>query len=329
MAFTPTGNANANYPSGGDVRYAPIIFTKKVMVLFTESLLLNEVCNNDYEGEIKGKGDQVEIRLAPTTMNVNAYVPGTPITYEIPSENARTLLIDQMYYAAFQIDEVDKVQSDLTLMNMFAERSAYSLNRTISSNVLDTMGTGAYTDSGDVWSATCSGNQGATAGKVSEGYNLGVAATPIQITADNALDYIADLGTVLTEADVPEEGRFLVLPAWYCNFLKKGDLKRSDVTGDGTGVVRTGMIGEIDNFKIYKSNLIKHVTDAHANSPEAFYVVAGVTDASTFASQITKTETVPDPNQFGELWRTLAVYGHKIIQPEALAMLYCTKDSLA
>ena len=326
-----SGPAGANYPSSGTIKYAPIIFTKKVMRLFTESVILNEITNNDYEGEIKGKGDQVTVRVAPTYLNVGAYTVDTDITYEEPSEAARILNIDQAYYTAFKIDEIDKVQSDLDLMNIFAERAANSLNIDTSTRVLDVMGLGAGDNAADAlgWGADTSGNIGATAGKVSGAYGLGVAGTPIQITADNAVDYIADLGTVLTEANVPEQGRFIVLPAWYCNFIKKGDLRRVDVTGDSTGVIRTGLIGQIDNFMVYQSNLVKHVTDSHTNDPEAFYVVAGVKDATTFASQVTKTETVVSEMTFGEKWRTLLVYGRKVIQSEALAMLYCTKDSLA
>lgn len=320
---------NASYPSSGTVKYAPIIFTKKVMRLFTEGTVLNEVTNNDYEGDIKGKGDTVQVRVAPTYMTVNDYVVGTDLTFEEPSENARSLNIDQAKYVAFLVDEVDSVQSDLDLMGMFAERASNSLDIDTSTAVLSTMGLGAYDDTADVWGAHTSGNIGATAGKLSGSYNLGVAGTPIQVTASNALESIVDLGTVLDEANVPQEGRFIVLPAWFCNFLKKGDLKRADITGDSTGVVRTGLIGQIDNFMVYRSNLLKHVTDAHANSPEAFYVVAGVKDATTFASQVTKTETTPVENGFGEKWKTLLLYGNKVIQPEALAMFYCTKDSLA
>lgn len=313
-----SGPTGANYPSSGAVAYAPMLYSNKVMKLFTESCVANQITNNDYEGEIKGQGDSVTVRVAPTTMTVGTYAPATPVVYEIPTANARILNIDQAKYAAFQIDEVDKVQSDLQLMSMFAERAANSLKIAIDTDVLGVMAVGPI--------AT---NKGATAGKISAGYNLGVAATPIQITKDTALDYIADLASVLDEADVPNEGRFIVIPSWFGNMLKKGDLKRADVTGDASGVVRTGLLGEIDRFKVYQSNLVKHVTDAHINSPEAFYVTAGVMDATTFASQVTKTETMPDPAQFGELWRSLLVYGRKVIMPEALAVLYCTKDSLA
>lgn len=317
------------YSSGGSYKYAPLLFSKKVMYLFTEQLILNEITNNDYEGEIKGKGDNVEIRVAPTYIPVNDYAIGGPIDYTTAAEEVRNLPIDHAVVAAFTFDEIDKVQSDMALMNIYAEKSAYSLNRDTSTKVLKVMGEGAYDDTANVWGAHTSGNIGANAGKISGGYDLGSAGAPVLIDKTNVLDKIVDLGTVLDEADVPAEGRFLVLPAWFCNFLKKGDLKQADLTGDTTGVVRTGLIGEIDNFMIYKSNLIHHVTDSapSVGTPEAFYILAGVKDATTFASQVTKTETVVAESSFGEKWRSLLVYGRKVIQPEALAMLYCTKDA--
>lgn len=319
------------YSSGGSYQYAPLLFTKKVMYLFTEQLILNEITNNDYEGEIKGKGDKVQIRVAPTYIPVNDYAIGGPIDYTTAAEEVRSLPIDHAVVAAFTFDEIDKVQSDLALMNIYAEKAAYSLNRDTSIKVLKVMGEGAGDNAADAlgWGAHTSGNIGATAGKISGGYDMGAAGTPVLIDGTNALDKIVDLGTVLDEADVPVEGRFLVLPAWFCNFLKKGDLKAADVTGDNTGVIRTGLIGQIDNFMIYKSNLIHHVTDSapSVGTPEAFYVLAGVKDATTFASQVTKTETVIAETSFGEKWRSLLVYGRKVIQEEALAMMYCTKDA--
>lgn len=315
---------NATYPSSGAVKYAPIIFSSKVMRLFTESTVLNEITNNDYEGEINGKGDTVQIRVAPTPVagDVTEYSVGTPITYSQPSENARSLAIDQAFYKAFFVDEVDKIQSDLGIMELFAERSALSLKIDTDRRVLAYIPANVHAD-----------NKGDTAGKITGAYDLGVAGAPITITKDNAVDLIADLGTVLDESNVPSEGRWIVLPAWYVNMLKKGDLKRADVTGDDTGVIRTGLVGMIDRFKVYQSNSVYHVTEAGigvgATAVETFSVLAGVKDAVTFASQINKTETLPDPDQFGERWRTLLLYGRKVIMPEAVALLLCTKSALA
>ena len=290
---------------------------------------MHEVTNSDYEGEIKNQGDKVEVRVAPPTLASQSYVAGGTVVYTQSSEAARFLSIDQGLVVAFEFDVIEKVQSDIDIFNMYADRAAYTMTRDISIDVLAVMALGAY--DGTDWTGS-SGNQGSTAGKLTKNTNLGVYVAaanvgnvPIAIDATNALDYIVDVGTVLDEADVPPENRFIVLPAWFCGMLKKSDLKAADVTGDNTGVIRTGLIGEVNNFKVYQNNLLHTSTDDGTASLTGFHCVAGVTDATTFASQVTKTETVIAEATFGEKWRTLAVYGRKVIQPEALAMLYCYK----
>jgi hypothetical protein len=49
------------------------------------------------------------------------------------------------------------------------------------------------------------------------------------------------------------------------------------------------------------------------------YVYAGTNDAITFASQVTKVESLRSQTTFGNLVRGLNVYGYKVIKPEALA----------
>lgn len=317
----PTG---ARYPSSGTIQYAPILFSSKVLRLFLEMTVANEICNNDYEGEIKNKGDQVQVRVAPAYVSVGTYAPGTPIVYATPGEDARTLNIDQAKYVAFKVDDVDAVQSDLALMNIFAERSALSAKIDTDTNVLAYMKGKAFAgpregaDGTDI-NAASTGNKGITAGVVSASYNLGTTAAAITITAANATDKIVDLGTVLSEHNVPEENRWVVIPNWYANFLKKSDLKAANITGDGKAVLRTGLIGEVDNFKVYKSNLVPSTSDTGLK----YHVMAGVKDATTFASQINKSESVRSQDQFEDLWRLLLLYGREVIQPEALAELYC------
>jgi len=161
-------------------------------------------------------------------------------------------------------------------------------------------------------------NAGATAGALSANINLGIVGTSgVPITATNAVDYIVYMNQVLDEADQASEGRFLVLPAWYCALLKLGDLRRADVSGDGTGVIRSGLIGQVDRTMIYQSNNLMHETKV---GQEVFYAIAGVKEATSFAMQISKTDTLQIPDSFGEYWRTLFVYGRKVVQPTGLAV---------
>jgi hypothetical protein len=169
-------------------------------------------------------------------------------------------------------------------------------------------------------------NKGATAGAISESVNLGLidgAGASIEITADNAIEYLVDLNMVLDEANQPSEGRWVVLPAWFCALLKKGDLRSADITGDSTGVIRNGLIGMVDRFKVYMSNNL--FTDEDGDTETSWYVLAGTKEACTFAAQVDKVDTLKIPTSFGEYWRTLMVYGRAVVQPSALATLICKR----
>lgn len=208
------------------------------------------------------------------------------------------------------MDDIDAVTSDLDLMNKFAADAGERLKIAIDTECFDYIATLA-----------AAANKGATAGAISGNINLGAATAPVSITAVNATNLIVDINTVLDEANIPSENRFIVLPAWFIAMLKKSDLKAANITGDGQAVLRSGVVGMVDRTKIIQSNLIKHVTD----TVECFYCMAGTTEAITFANQLVKTESLQIPDSFGTYMRGLSVYGRAVVQPTALACLYATK----
>lgn len=260
--------------------------------------------NTDYEGDIRNQGDRVTIRKTPT-ITTSGYSVGTTLNYEVPETNSTELRIDKGLYSAFRIDDIDRVQTDIPLVSIFAKDAAENIKIEVDKEVLEYLSDQAHAS-----------NQGATAGAISGDVDLGTAAAPETITSVNAIDYIVSINQVLDEQNIPSEGRFVVLPAWYCALLKLGDLRRADITGDGTGVIRNGMIGQVDRTTIYQNNNL-YVTGGNT------YVVAGTKEASTFAAQITKTETVRIPDSFGEYWRTLFVFGRTVVQSAALVNLVC------
>ena len=174
---------------------------------------------------------------------------------------------------------------------------------------------------GSVYADADSFNVGATAGFRSQSYNLGATTTPISLTKANVLDYIVDLGVVLTEQNIPDEDRWIVLPAWACGLIKKSDLKDASLTGDGKSILRNGRIGMIDNFTIFSSNNLTPVLD----TVYCYNIMAGHKSAISFASQLVNMEQLRNPNDFGDIVRGLHVYGFKTIKPQALAVLYATK----
>lgn len=306
MAVYPVETGQADYGSNGTSRFIPQIWSGKLIEKLYARTCFAEIANTDYEGEIKNQGDTVIIRTTPS-LTIRDHKMGATLTYEQPESPPVELRIDKGKYFAFECDDVAAYQSDIKLMDSWSEDGGQQMKISIDTSVLATI----YADAG-------AENAGATAGAKSAAYNLGTAAAPVTLTKDNVLDYIADIGSVLDEQNVPEDGRWLVIPAWVKNLLKKSDLRDAGITGDGTSVIRNGKIGVLDNFTTYVSNNMS-VVGGNTN------IVFGHKKSLTFASQLTKLETLKNPTKFGNLIRGLNVYGYKVIDPKAMGHLVAKK----
>ena len=287
--------------------FIPEIWSPKLQVKFYSATVFGEIANTEYEGEIKAHGDRVRIRTIPS-LTVRSYQKGQQLQTEQPEASNIDLYINQGYYFQFAANDVDKVQSDLRLIDLWSKDASMQLKIAVDTQIL-----------GTVYSSVDSNNQGLTAGLRSQAFNLGVTGTPVALTKTNIIDSILDLSVVLSEQNIPEEDRWVVLPAWACGLIKRSDLKDASLTGDGKSILRNGRIGMIDNFTIYASNNLTPVTDG---SNTCYNMMAGHKSAITFASQLVTMEQLRNPQDFGDIIRGLHVYGFSVIKPQALAVLY-------
>lgn len=294
MAF-PVAAGGAAY-SGN---FIPEIWSAKLIENFYDATVLAAISNTDYEGEIKSMGDTVNIRTTPD-LTIRSYEKGMTLTVERPDKPKIQLVIDQGEYFAAIEDDVDKVQADINLMDTWAKDASEKMKIKIDQNVLVGMLTGV-----------AAANKGATAGRISGDINLGTAVAPVAVDKTNVLDLIVDMGTVLDEANAPEAGRFLVVPAKFAGLVKKSDLKDASISGDGTSILRNGRLGMIDRFTVY----VSHNLNVNAG---VFDIVAGHKMGLTFASQMTEMESIRAETTFGNIIRGLQVYGYKVTKGEAL-----------
>lgn len=273
--------------------------------------MLAAISNTDYEGEIKNKGDKVIIRQTPT-ITIRDYSKNQSLTIERPEADPVELPIDNAKYFNFICDDIDAYQSDIKLMDDWSRDASQQMKIAIDTGVLADI----YND------ATATYNMGVAAGKISGSINLGTTAAAVVVTKDNILEKIIDCGQVLDEQNIPEESRWMVIPAWFTAMIKKSDLKDASLTGDGTSVLRNGRIGMIDRFTLYNSNLLKTTSESGFTN---YSVMAGQRHALSFAAQMTKMETLRSESTFGQLVRGLNVYGYKVLKSDALVELYCRK----
>lgn len=279
--------ALANWPSE--------IFSKKCQAKFYKNTVLNDIANHDWEGEIKAAGNKVIIRAEPDVA-VQKYT-GT-ITYQTLPTSSIELLIDQEDYYAFKLDSVTKHQSNIEIMDKASADASKKMKISVDAQVLGT----AYADI-----------------PVANQLNGGVK---VQLTKDNILDFIVDAGTVLDENDVPEEGRWMVLPPWACGLIKKSDLKDASIAGDGTSIMRNGRLGMIDRFTIYHSNSVAVVNDG---THDVAQIMAGTKHFVSFASQFTESRSMELENEFGTGVSGLMVWGMKVTKPEAAVLIKAYK----
>lgn len=313
---------NTNPPYSGN--FIPTVWSAKLNAKFYAASVYGEIANTNWQGEISGMGDKVVINTAPT-LTVSNYTAGTTLSYAVPVPDAQELVIDKGKYFAFQINDVLEYQAKPNLLDMFSNDAAEQMRIAVDSQVI-------Y----NTWNNGAAANKGATAGAKSASYNLGTDLAPVSLTASNVLTLILQMASVLDEQNVPESDRWLLLDPFTRSLLMQSNLAQAQFMGDATSPVRNGKIGTIDRFTVYVTNQLPKAV-AGTNTPwlsgdgtensitstsglKRRAIIAGHKSAITFASQITKMETVRNPNDFGDFIRSLNVYGFKVVKPESLTV---------
>jgi len=280
--------------------FIPEVWSKKLNRRFYGNTVCMAVANRNWEGDITGHGNKVIIRGTPEVLISDYSAHGT-LTYETLSVGKQELLIDRGKAFSFKVDDIEKVQSDVALVNAATTDAGHKMKIHVDKDVLGNI----YADCGQI----LDGSSG--------------------IDKSNVTDYIVDSGTLLDESNIPEEGRWIIIPPWMAGMIKKSDLSDASISGDGTSMKRNGYLGVIDRYKIYVSNHLASVDDAGVAFGESGFdpstlktkCIAGTKDLFCFASQFTKSETVRLVDQFGDGIRGLNCYGFKVTNPEAGIML--------
>lgn len=269
-----------------EVNFIPEVFSKLLQAKFYKQSVLPAISNTDYEGEISGQGDKVVIRTVPA-VTINDY-SGTISTQELETAKVE-MLIDQAKYYSFKVDDVLAAQADINLLEAASSDAAEGMRIAVEQQVLSSV----------IGDATTTTSQ-------------------TTITSSNVLAKILELSKELDVLNIPEEGRFIVLPPSMISLLKQTELRQAYLTGDATSPLRNGQVGQIDRFTVYQSNMLH--TPTTGTDATYTHILAGHPKAISFASQFTNTETVRMETTFGDQVRGLKVFGSKVVTPDCLCV---------
>lgn len=311
----PTGSPVATPPYSGT--FIPEIWSGKLIEKFYAATVLAAISNTDYEGEIKNHGDKVNIRTKPT-ITINDYQADMPLAAQRPSSTNVVLNIDKGKYFNCILDDVMEIQSDINMMSMWSDDAGEQMKIVIDAQVLGPNANGGILHQADAK------NRGVAAGQITGNINLGVTGTPVTIVPRSptagqkeVIDIILSMGQALYEQNIPETGRWVVMPTWAATMVKKSELRDAALTGDGVSILRNGRLGMLDRFTLYSSNLLPAGVSGTMAAGE-YVIYAGHAHGLTFASQMTKLETLRSEMTFGTLLRGLQVFGAKVLDGKAI-----------
>jgi N4-gp56 family major capsid protein len=278
-------------------RFRPEIWSANLLVALRKQLVYGgpQIVNHDYEGEIAEAGDTVRI-TSISRPTIGTYVPNSPvINPEQLTDAQRTLVVDQAKFFAFQVDDVDQRQAKGNVLPQAMNEAAYGL-----ADVMDQYLASFYT-----------GVQAAN--------QLGSITVNSATTPSDAYDKVlVPLKIKLDLANVPTEGRYVVVrPELHGCLLRDSRFIKANEAGTDTGL-RNGQVGRAAGFDILLSNNAPNTTGTE------YATIAGVSSALSMAMQINKTEAYRPQNSFADAIKGLALYGAKLIRPDAMATALVT-----
>ena len=321
----------------GTNNFLPEVYSKKVLNFFRKSSVAEAITNTDYAGEISSFGDTVKIIKEPT-ITVDQYERGGSITATALTDVETTLIVDKANAFKFIVDDIESSMSHVNFKEMAASSAAYALKDTFDRGVLATIAAGAsgsFTPHGQTGARDhILGSDSATDLTDANYTTVGTGNLDVGFGTNEVdpLDVLATMARKLDEANVPEEGRWVVAPPAFYEQLAKTESKLMSVDfNGGQGSIRNGLVssGKIRGFEMYKSNNLPTaaVADGSGTLDNAFGVVlAGHISSTATAQTIVNTEVIRDPSSFGDICRGLHVYGANVLRPEALVQAYIGLD---
>lgn len=248
------------------------------------------VVNRTYEGEISDLGDTVTINSV-SRPTISTYTPNsTSITAETLTTAQRKLIVDQAKYFAFEVDDVDARQARNSggLMGEAMDEAGYGL-RDVADQYVAALHSG-----------------------VDASNDLGTVSIT---SAALAVTNLISLKQKLDEANVPQEGRWVIVTPWYHSLLLQDDrFVRVDASGSAEAL-RNGTVGRAFGFDVLVSNNVVNTTG------DDYAIMAGYPGAIAYAEQINKVEAYRPENSFSDAVKGLHLYGAKLVRPAGIARL--------
>lgn len=255
------------------------------------------IVNRNWEGAISQRGDKVHI-IGLGDVTIIDYVDGTDMADATAPDDSETLLeITEDKAFRFLVTDKQSKQAAGDFLGPLMRKAGYRMKDT-----MDQFVASLYTDAGSTIGTDASPKvPNATAGDSSNVFNL-----------------LADMGKELSDNSVPTDGRWVIIPpVMEALVIKELHVSGASAPGTAEGAALNGRIGRLAGFDIYVSQNVPNTAGTK------YKVLAGTSEAITFADQLGMTESIRHPKQFANIVRGHNLYGAKVVQPDYLVCMTC------
>jgi len=199
---------------------------------------------------------------------------GADITVQDIADVNVDIPIDQAKYFAFYLDKVDNYESAMNVLPMYVDRGAYGLAESVDTYIASQI----TADAAPI-----------TGGTIDE---------------SNVLDWIASIKVKMDGNNVPQEGRWLVVPPAVAGAIAKTNIETASTTLEEAR--KTGFVQRYLGFDIFMSNnLVPGSVGSEA--------LAGVNGGFQFVQALSDIEFLDAEKRFASMSKGLLVYGGKAL----------------
>jgi N4-gp56 family major capsid protein len=295
--------------------FIPEIWSDEIIAAYEKSLVLANLVNRmPMTGK---KGDTLHIPK-PTRGNASAKSAETQVTLIAATESEVQVTVDKHYEYSRLIEDITDVQALASMRQFYTGDAGYALAKQVDTDLF-ALGKSLGDSDGADWVHSNSFYMDASTDLTAYAVDTVAAA---DIFSDDAF---REAVKELDDADVPMDGRFLVVPPSVVQTIRGITRYNSSDFVSGQPTVN-GNIGSLYGIDVYVSTNCPVIETAADNAAggDLKAGILGHKDFAVFAEQMgVRSQTQYKQEYLGDLFTADTLYGVKVLRPEsALALVF-------
>lgn len=288
--------------------FIPELWSDEIVAAYKKNLNMANLVNK--MSMVGKKGDTLHIPK-PTRGSAAAKAENTAVTIQADTESEVTVTINKHYEYSRMIEDIVGVQALDSMRRFYTDDAGYALAKQVDDDLF-ALGKSVGDGDGSSWVTSNAYYIDGTSG-------LSTYAADTVTTADVFTDAgFRDLIKLMDDADVPMEGRFLVVPPSARRDILGITRYNSSDFVDGRST-QTGLIGNLYGIDIYVSSNCPTIETAAENAADGA-VKAGILghrDTFVLAEQMgVRSQTQYKQEYLADLFTADTLYGTQVLRPE-------------